>query len=120
MRAVLYAYDLEPITVIDVPTWAQALMERHRYFALPILEKLPPYPPIPDTTAEETRPLRIVHIKCEKWCRNGWTRWMLFTDDEESGLLLRAAFLPGQVGEVRRKQEQAFADGFWSALQGGL
>mgnify|MGYP000673882632 CR=1 FL=1 len=120
MRAVLYAYDLEPITVIDVPTWAHELMERQRYFSLPVLEKLPVPYTIPHPELAETRTLRIVHITCEKLQRNGWTRWMLFTNDEESGLLLQAAFLPGQVGEVRRKQEQAFAVGFWSALQGGF
>ena len=56
-------------------------------------------------------------ITVEKFVRRGQTHWMLFTNDEESAMLLKSAFLPGQQKEVQMREQQAFAKGFWSAIQ---
>lgn len=118
MRAVLYAYDFEPITVIDVPEFAQEYMERHQCFALPVFQQL--FSVQPDATAPAgDHTFHTVRIQCERLCRRGRTHWMLFTQDEESALLLRAAFLPGQLGEVQERQRAAFSKGFWAAVQLG-
>lgn len=115
MRAVLYAYDFEPITVIDVPEWAHQYIDQHQCFSLAVFERHPVFFCDPDALATPT--CRIVRIQCERLCRGRRTHWMLFTEDEESALLLRAAFLPGQLGEVQERQRAAFSKGFWAALQ---
>lgn len=119
MRAVLYSYDFEPITVIYVPEWARQHMEQHQCFAMAVFERLPVRPC--DYEAPATRSYRIVRIQCERLRRGYRSHWMLFTEDEESALLLRTAFLPGQLGEVQERQREAFSKGFWAAVQlGGL
>lgn len=117
MRAVLYTYDLQPITVLEVPEWARERIERCESFRMYVPER-----PIRDygrvdspTTAE----MRIVRIHTELMRRNGWNHPILFTEDEESALLLRAAFLPGQLGELQKQNQDYFSKGFWSAIQLG-
>lgn len=117
MRAVLYAYDFEPITVIDVPEWAHEYMNQRQCFALAVCE--PPPVRFCDAGVPATHSYRIVRIQCERLRRGRTTHWMLFTNDEESALLLRAALLPGQLGEVQERQRAAFSKGFWAALQLG-
>lgn len=60
---------------------------------------------------------RLVEIFGERLVRRGHEMLMLFTRDEESALLLRAEFLPGQRGELHNRERSAFASGFLQALQ---
>jgi hypothetical protein len=37
--------------------------------------------------------------------------WYAYADDPETALLLRAAYLPGQVGDVQRREKVAYING---------
>lgn len=115
MRAVLYTYDLQPITVIDVTRDALAYIEEHQRVALAVVPPLRfdargAFPP------SEDHRCYTVTITAERIRRGHHEAWMLFTHDEEHALVLRAAFLPGQVGAVRERERGAFAQGFVRAL----
>lgn len=114
MRTVLYTHDLIPITVLDLPAKAMRLIEERGYVRCEALE------PMPLTVDESRRPypprLRVVTITAERFCRGRTEAWMLFTHDEESAMRLKAAFLPGQTGEVRAREQRAFAQGLLTAI----
>jgi hypothetical protein len=114
MNAVLYTNQLEPITVVDIPMWAWKWLAQGKCICLDVPE--PPrfadciFPPVC------FQPKSVV-IFGELIRRREDETLMLFTADEENALLLRAAFLPGQLGAVRNKERSAFAAGFLKALQ---
>lgn len=114
MHAVLYTHALEPITVIDVPMYLWRLL-----WAGQTVQVLVPMPF--DWTAteppSEITPVRTVRIFGEQLERRGHRALMLFTGDEESALLLRADFLPGQHGTVQERERGAFGRGFLTAVE---
>lgn len=115
-RVVLYSsLDGEPITVIDLPSGVLNALESHGVATLAVME------PPQFTSALIPMSLcynqpKTVDVWLERYQQNGKDFPMIFTADEESALLLRAAFLPGQQGEVHRQRAQAYADGFMKAL----
>lgn len=114
-RVVLYTEDMEPITVLQLSEPArQALLDR-AYVILPITEPITDL--IPRFDDPPTLHLRQVVIYAEKLLRNGKIHHILFTRDEESALLLKAAFLPGQHGALNEREAQGIAKGFLAALE---
>ncbi len=116
MRAVLYTHDMIPITVMDVPREWWKYLEDNRSLILavqPPLDLCAPEEPI----SFRNMGFRTVRITIEPFIRNRQRHWFLFTHDEESALLLRSTFLPGQHKEVKMLQDEAFAKGFWRAIQ---
>ena len=116
MKAVLYTQQLEPITVVDLPMWALEKLGKGEYINIPV-----PLPPVlvPGRFPEPVdlyREQRVV-IHGERFTRRGCDVLMLFTNNEETALMLKAAFLPGQEGEVQNRQAKAFASGFLRAIQ---
>lgn len=98
MNVVLYTHDFEPITVIDLPLWLLEQMERVGSVRVAVLE--------PPRVAKATEPVtdyqpKIVTIYCEKlrW-KDGKTKPILVTSDEELALMLRPEWLPGQQQAV--------------------
>lgn len=61
--------------------------------------------------------IQKVEITIERFVRNGQLHYLFFTRDEESAMLLKSVFLPGQQKEVQMATQRAFAKGFWSAIQ---
>lgn len=123
MQVVLYTDDFEPITVINLPPFAKGYLENHRHIRVPVPVDITDVlyfrrdaPIIGDT-------LKVVTIKIEKIYRNGKEHFLFFTNDEESALLLKSTFLPGQRSEIRKKEREAFCRGFLrgftAALSGG-
>lgn len=114
-RAVLYTYDMEPITVLQLSAAAHNYLTFHGSVTLPVLEPIPTfvYTGVPDMN----HTMRTVHIRAELLRMWEKKHLMLFTHDEESALLLKSAFLPGQQGAVRDLQNKAFARGFLHALE---
>ena len=60
--------------------------------------------------------LKTVEIFAERIVRRGREHMMLFTRDEESALLLKCAFLPGQQAGLQKREREAFVRGFLEAL----
>lgn len=115
MRAVLYAYDLEPITIIDVPHGAMDYLRKHGIVKIDV----PTYQGVMPMTLGEAFNCqhKIVVIRAEKFVFGNQETMMLFTHDEETALQMKAAFLPGQLGAMQDMQRNAFAYGFLTALR---
>ncbi|BAP80962.1 hypothetical protein MT1_3787 [Pseudomonas sp. MT-1] len=117
MRAVLYAEDMEPITVINIEPWAWQFLKEHRSVRLAVI---PPASIMHDPYAEAILPRDIgswiVNITAEVLVRGKQETLMLFTRDEEAALLLRSELLPGQIRDSREREKAAFARGFLGAL----
>ena len=115
MRVVLYADDMEPITVIDLPAMAEEYLNKHNHVQLPVQ-----LPPMLSVRAARQAPafadFKIVTIFAERIVRHGREHMMLFTQDEESALLMKCAFLPGQQAGMQERERTAFARGFLDAL----
>ena len=113
MRAVLYAEDFEPITVIELTPFAADHLQQRGMVRLAVQT---PVQVSSTHTALSDFSFRTVTIHAELLRRGKHTHLMLFTQDEESALLLKSAFLPGQHKDVQGREKQAFAQGFISAL----
>lgn len=115
MRAVLYATDLEPITVLSLEPWAIDYLRRWGIVRLHVIPQIAaPPPPLDDAHMEIT--MQTVTLRAERLRRGRHETMMLFTDDDESALLLKAAFLPGQTRVLRDREAAAFAEGFLHAM----
>lgn len=116
MRTVLYTNDLIPITVIDLPPFAQEHLRKERRVRLAVIE---PLRMLTGSFANDRNVMileHVVEIEAEILRRDGAEAMFLFTGDEESALLLKSAFLPGQTSTVREAQRAAFANGFMDAV----
>jgi hypothetical protein len=115
MRVVLYADDMEPITVIELSGLAEGYLKKHGMARLPVM-----LPPMISVIAETQSPTffdcKTVTIFRETFIRHRREHMMLFTFDEESAMLLKCAFLPGQQAGLQERERTAFARGFLEAL----
>lgn len=116
MRVVLYAHDMEPITILELSSWAHDFLEKHRTVNLPV------YQPASVMALPVGRAPLVaetfwkVCITAEPLHRNGERHMMLFTHDEEQAMLLKSAFLPGQRWALKEIERDAFAKGFLEAF----
>lgn len=119
---VLYADDMEAITVIDLP-WSRSqldgLLQDRRQIRVPVPTRTSFSPQVGPEHDQPTfsRP-RNVTIWTERFHRNGNTHWFFFTRDEEAALLLRSAPLPGQRKELQEEFRLGFAEGLLAAIAG--
>lgn len=114
MRVVLYAHDMEPITVLELSSWAYDFLKKHREVNLPCYSPIRTVPPSEADAFDQK--FWQVHITAETLHRHGEQHMMLFTHNEEEALLLKAAFLPGQRSMLKEHERKAFANGFLLAL----
>ena len=103
MNVVLYTKDFEPITVLDLPLWLLEQMEKQGAIRVAVMRPpsiVPPSEPI-DFKFPET-----VTIYCEKlrW-KDGTTKPILITHDEELAMILKPDWLPGQRQVVQGYQK---------------
>ena len=116
VRAVLYTEDFEPITVLELPPAARALLEKLGHVQLQVLEVVTPWlePRLGKAFYDGPKTVRIYAELADRGkCRH----LMLFTPDDENALLLKSAFLPGQRKEVMNERADAFARGFLEAIR---
>jgi hypothetical protein len=107
----------EPLTIVEVPIELMRRVEQGLpYIRLPVpmnmmawVTQLDKIPNVISTAMD------IVTLKMEKIVgrRNGSERveilyWTATPDSEELALLLRAAFLPGQLTELKRRELQSW------------
>jgi hypothetical protein len=112
MNAVLYTHDMEPITVVDLQPWVWDRLKEGGHVNVYVKE------PFRLWSKDDYAPQkpRVVTITGELFRRRGVDAMMLFTHDEESALMLKASFLPGQRGTQQAREREAFANGFVDAL----
>lgn len=114
MNTVLYTEELEPITVVDLPMWIWERLKMRHMMYLPVIEPLKCTPP--NEPPEFLRP-KTVKIWSEKFVYRDKISMFVFTKDDENALQLKADFLPGQRGEVQRREQMARIQGFFSGLK---
>jgi len=114
MRAVLYTRDLEPITVIELENYAVDYLLKFGVVKLVVSTPLKLVLCEKETPINE--PLKIVSISAEPFYYRSARSVMLFTDDEESALLLKSVFLPGQESTIQQRDRDNFAKGFFKAI----
>jgi hypothetical protein len=95
MNVVIYTEDFEPITVIDLPVWLLEQMERVGAVRVAVLQ--PPKITAETESMSDYEPPQTVTIYCERlrW-KDGTTKPVLITYDEELAMSLRPEWLPGQ------------------------
>lgn len=124
MRVVVMDEEMrEPITVVEIPAYLMREVEQHKRapyinLAAPtrmeswftMLDKVPNVP--------EQATIRHVQLKMEPIYKGrDILYWVAIPNDPELALLLRAAFLPGQLTEMRRREAQAWFQGAISVLE---
>lgn len=114
MRVVLYAHDMEPITILELSPWAYKFIQERGQVMLPVFRPIE----LSYRAQTDLAPERFyqVQITSEKMHRNGETHLILFTHNEENAMLLKAAFLPGQQWALKEIKREEFAKGFLTAL----
>lgn len=115
MRTVLYAHDMEPITILELEAWKVRFLEERGFVELPVIKPMD-VKPWDSSVVPEPSFMWIVRITAERFHRNGQRHLMLFTHNEEHSLLLKSAFLPGQRWALKELAAEEFASGFLAAL----
>lgn len=104
MNVVLYTQDFEPITVLDLPQWLLDQLERQGAIRVAVQD-----PVRVNITKDQpwSEPMMVPNLKtvtiyCERlrW-RDGTTKPVLVTTDEELALTLKPEWLPGQRQRVQ-------------------
>jgi len=108
MRFVVYTYDLEPITVLDLPGMTTEVIEGYnRHFMLAVPENISPTRD--DYSAAYTP--RTVLLRFERFVRDNVMSWMCFTSQEELAMLLEPTYLPGQrIALLEREKYTRFLE----------
>jgi hypothetical protein len=104
MNVVLYTKDFEPITVLNLPTWLLEQLERQGAIRVAVQDpvKINMFKDEAWSEPMMVPQLRTVTIYCERlrW-RDGTTKPVLVTTDEELALTLKPEWLPGQRQRVQ-------------------
>lgn len=117
-NCVLYSDDdMEPITVLNVPSWAFSRLNGGERIRFAVQQEV--HLGLDDDPATFVS-MPIVTVWAERFCRRGQASLMFFTRDDVHALLLKADFLPGQRNELREREREAFGRGFIKGLQMAL
>lgn len=115
MRVVLYADDMEPITVIDLPPFLWNMLKQRR--RVQVAAPMPiTYAALTSAPTMSDDVMRIVEIRAEVLTRNKREHMMLFTNDEVTALMLRSELLPGQRRDAQEQERDQYAQGFMRGL----
>jgi hypothetical protein len=117
MRTVIYSdFDMEPITVVEVPEFLMERIRKHDRVRLAVYTDLEP--DLMDYTLDQyTTRMLTVDLWGEPIKRNGQKHYLIFAANDELALLLKNSYLPGQVGDVARREKSAYLMGFLKALE---
>ncbi len=124
MNVVLYTWDMEPITIIDLPIWALQHGEKEGTVNVEVMEDIPtaPYEIDPDTAPTFFR-ARAVCLEFHRlYMPGGRTSWLITVHDDVLALKLRPAWLPGQRAKINdyERTTRELASMLVSALKGRL
>jgi hypothetical protein len=113
-KAVLYNTDMEPITILPMKPWMYDHIYENQYIKLAIFNPISLLP-YNQNISEHRADCRTVDIWGERFIRKDIECMMLFTHDEETALLLKSDFLPGQQRAINNIRKESFAKGFFNA-----
>ena len=117
MRVVLYSdEDMEPITVFELSEFATDYLNQYKRVTLPVIAPMRASFISDEDQITNCDVLKQVNIYAETFIRKGQKYMMLFTQDEESALLLKSCFLPGQRSELNEEMANFYAKGVLYAL----
>lgn len=116
-KIVLYTHDLEPITIFELSAQAIHYLRMNGAVTIPVCQPLPLEPEDWGSPGQTTK-FHKVHIRMELLVWRRQEKPILVTHDEESALLLKAAFLPGQQAAINGIKRESFAKGFLMAVDG--
>ena len=109
----------EALTVVEIPARFMRDVRSGRCYHFPVFEE-DAYVARWSPAMNDTCSFRVCTLRFEAVMRgdsrNGQELlfWYAYADDPELALLIRAAFLPGQVGEVQRRQREAYFRGVFA------
>lgn len=115
VNTVLYTHDMEPITVLQLSQRAVDYLRTTGMVRIPVM----PANYMPRIPTDHLEPIDayIVTITMDVIRKGYQTYPILLTHDEESALLLRSAFLPGQQRARAADYASGVAHGFLLALE---
>ena len=121
MRVVVMDEDMrEPLTVVEIPMHLMRKVEEGmRCIRLPVPTTFDAWFTMLDKVPKVTDvAIRIVELRMEPIMKgHDVLYWNAIPNDTTLALLLRAAFLPGQMTELRRREAQAWFQGAVAGLQ---
>lgn len=122
MRIIVFDRDLhEPLTVVNIPHWLaeQAKAGMRVQLAPPPKQRASFDVAYQDIAEMASIDIKAVTLTFEPVFRGeGRTPifWYAYADDPETALLLRCAYLPGQVGDVQRREAKAYVSGVFAGF----
>ena len=99
MNVVLYTTDMEPITILELPLWLLEQLEKQGAVRIAVL-KPPRINEDGESTTFDMPETVTVYAERLRW-RDGTTKIILVTPDDELALTLRPEWLPGQRAAVQ-------------------
>lgn len=119
MRVVLYADDMEPITVIEIAPFLYGMLKERRRVRVAAPMQIS-YAALTSAPTMNDAVMHVVEIRAEVLMRNGREHMMLFTNDEVTALMLRSELLPGQRRDAQDRDREQYAKGFLLGLTTAL
>lgn len=119
-KAIIYSQEMEPITAIDMSTEMYNYFETYDIVRFPVMKPINPtslncegpFPKYEQHLIAEIRAVRILDNSSKSVIT------LLFTNNEETALLMKTTILPGQVSHINYLKSQAFAKGMLEAIKG--
>ena len=115
MQVVLYTSDMQPITVLDLNLSAIEFIRRNgcMRFAVHSPLRVTPF----QESVTEMYSLRTVTILMDHFYNSrGMRHEILYTHDEESALIMKSAFLPGQLHTMQEREKRAYCKGILDTM----
>ena len=103
MNVVLYTPDLEPITILELPFWLLEQLEKQGAVRIAVL-KPPRWVQNGEGVTFDMPETVTVYAERLRW-RDGTTKIILVTPDDELALTLKPEWLPGQRAAVQGYQK---------------
>jgi len=103
MNVVLYTPDLEPITILELPLWLLEQLEKQGAVRIAVL-KPPRWVQNGEGVTFDMPETVTVYAERLRW-RDGTTKIILVTPDDELALTLKPEWLPGQRAAVQGYQK---------------
>lgn len=123
MKVIVFDRELhEPLTVVNLPHKLFEFGKQHGHrIYMPALEPIG-YGPQHFGEAVSPSPLSVVSLELRavypsRECSGEPLFWYAYADQPELALILRAAFLPGQVGELKQREALAYIRGAFGLAQ---